>query len=263
MGKALIAHNDIGTTATYSGGTWNGTLTPANQLTNRLITAKARTTDVSDLVLDLTLSAGDALSYDLVSLVNHNLTALATVQVQVFMNLARTVVAHDSGVLSVSATSDVDVTPIFSHYLSTPVSNPYLRLTIKDSGNSAGYLEFGRVHVATVWYPEFNVAYGVALGWDDLSEIVESTTGIEFYDKRVKRRTATLPYQILSDTERRQAEAIIGKEGLTGELLFCFDDDVLTTDYSRTFLARMSKTKDVRMVEYNLNTVSLSMQEVL
>jgi hypothetical protein len=119
MGKALIAHNDIGTTATYSGGTWNGTLTPANQLANRLITAKARTTDVSDLVLDLTLSSGDYLSYDLVSLVNHNLTALATVQVQVFMDAARTVEAHNSGALSVSATSDVVVTPVFSHYIST------------------------------------------------------------------------------------------------------------------------------------------------
>jgi len=262
MGKAIIAHNDLGLTAVYAGGTWQGTLTPANQLNNRLITAKARTADTSELVLDLDLAAG-TVSYDLSSLINHNLSSLATLRVQIYAETARTTEEYDSGTLSITATADTVVTPVYIHLLTTPTTTQYIRLTINDATNLDGYFEFGRITVHSTWQPEFNVAYGTTLGWDDLSTVIESTTGIEFYDNRVKRRRATLPYQALSDIERKQAEAIIGREGTTGELMFCFDDAVLTTDYSRTFLARMTKAKDVRMIEYNLNTVSLSLQEIL
>jgi hypothetical protein len=263
MGKALIAYNDIGLAALYSGGTWEGTLTPANQLTDRLITAKARTTSTAELVWDLTLAAGANLSYDMVSLVNHNLSSTATVRIQVYMDSARTTLESDSGTLSASATANTVVTPVFVHYITIPATRPYLRITVNDPDNPDGYFEFGRVHIATTWYPEFNVEYGAAVGWEDLSEIAESTTGIEFYDNRMKRRTVNLPYQILTNVEAAQAEAIIGNIGITGEIMFCFDDDVMYSDYSRTFLARMSKIKDIRMVDFNLNTVSISLQEVL
>lgn len=263
MGKALIAHNDLGLTATFSGGTWQDTLTPTNQLANRLITAKARTSGLSDLVLDMTLASGDDLAYDMFGLVNHNLSSSASLRIRVYYDSARTSLEYDSGIRVVSASADVEVTPLFAILSSFPITSPYIRINISDATNTDGYMEFGRIMVQSTWYPELNVAYGTAIGWDDLSEVTESTTGIEFYDRRVKRRTVKLPYQILTDVEHSQAEAIIGREGLTGEVLFCFDDTDLGVDYSRTFLARMSRIRDIRMVDFNLNTVSIDLQEVM
>lgn len=263
MGKVLIAHNDLGLSASYSGGVWQDSLTPATQLSNRLILARARTMGVSNLELDITLAEGDDLAYDTFSLVNYNLTSSATARVRVYADAARTILLFDSGTRAVSAVSALAVTPVFSILSSFTLGSPYIRLNITDPTNPDGYFEFGRICIQSSWYPEFNVAYGVSWGWEDLSEIFESTTGIEFYDKRVKRRTVTLPYEILSDQEFAKIDEVIGREGLTGEVLFCFDDSSLGSDYSRTFLARMNKIKDIRMVEFNLNTLSLSLQEVL
>lgn len=262
MGRAILAHNELALTGTYTGGTWEGTLTAERQLTNRLITALARTTTTDTLELDLSI-AGEGQTYDLISLVNHNLTVDATVQIEIFTDIGRTIQTYDSGALAVTAVSDVSVTPVFSHFMPTPLSDSHLTLTIIDAANPDGYFELGRVTVHSVWQPTFNVTYGATLGWDDLSEILESTTGIEFYDKRITRRTATLPYQALTDVERKEVEAMIGREGTTGEVLFCFDDDVLTSDYSRTYLARMGKVRDVRMVDFDFNTISINVQEIL
>lgn len=262
MGKAIIAHNELALTGTYSGGTWEGTLTPDRQLTNRLITALARTTTTATLALDVSI-AGGGQTYDMISIINHNLSSAATVQIEIYSDISRTIQTYDSGALSVTAVSDIPVTPVFSHLMAFPLADAHLTLTIIDAANPDGYFELGRVTVHSSWTPTFNVTYGTTLGWDDLSEILESTTGIEFYDKRIVRRTASLPYQALTDAERKEAEAMVGREGITGEVLFCFDDAVLTSDYSRTYLARMTKVRDVRMVDYNLNTLSLNIQEVL
>jgi hypothetical protein len=262
MGRAILAHNELALTATYTGGTWEGTLTPERQLTNRLITAMARTTTTATLALDVSI-AGEGQTYDLISILNHNLSSAATVQIEIYSDISRTIQTYDSGALPVTAVSDVVVTPVFSHLMPTPLSDAHLTLTIIDAANPDGYFELGRVTAHSAWQPTFNVTYGAALGWDDLSEVLESTTGIEFYDKRTTRRTASLPYQALTDVERKEVEAMIGREGVTGEVLFCFDDDVLTSNYSRTYLARMAKVRDVRMVDFDFNTISITVQEIL
>ena len=140
-----------------------------------------RSTDTAEQVITGTFAAGQFL--DALVLYRHNLSAAAMVRVEL---LRGDEVAHDTGNVAASdlkplgqfrfgidawGETETEELPIRQMPFWLPLLRVTgYRITISDTGNSAGYLEVGRIIAGKVVSPKFNASYGLQLEWQDMGE---------------------------------------------------------------------------------------------
>jgi len=214
----LIGYDDASLTATYAGGTWYGDLTPANQLTDRLITAQARTTSSTALTLSVTLAA--SVSARLIAIINHNCTAAGTYRVRAYSGVLSSQVytSQVSGSSSVVPTPVTNYTPIIVADMGENRTIRSFDITLTQA--SLAYFEIGRLFVGPALDLSTNAVLGDEMYVEDLSRANESSSGIRLYDSRGKRRRVNATLSGLSDAKRDSLLDLQAASGITTDVLY-------------------------------------------
>jgi len=251
--KVFILYDNKVDDATMSASSVAGTLAASN-LVNRQIKKLARTTGVSAEYWQADF--GETVSISCLGLWNHNFTIDATIRARLSANSDMSAPVLDEtfeawpplyGADDIGAdlcgyggypflTSFNDYKYYWVERLSTTYDARYLRLDIVDAGNTAGYLQAGRLIAGVGWQPEKNFSMGWSLDWVDQSEQVPMEGGAVWVDEREKFRVLTLPFKFATaadaDGGYNEFKRIVGHS--KDVLVIPFPDSVGIQQYKNT-----------------------------
>jgi hypothetical protein len=221
-----------------------------------------------------------------VAIAAHNFTAGAKWRVQAYYDAAKTTLEYDSGLVDVWAavydsldleweddnfwTGQVSEEERASYQKLAIIIFPAMHLcsvvtiSISDSQNAAGYVEFGRVFLADVWQPEINMSYDAGEGFVDDSTSEKTRSGTQYFDKLIPRRTCRFSLDYLTEaeaiTDLRTLQRMLG---ITGEVLVCRTPDPSSPYFlSRTFIGRFSSLNDISSARFNGFAAPITIEEI-
>lgn len=263
MANAIIAYGNQIDGATLSGGAW-ATGLPLSNLKDRRIARLARSAapDPSSTTFDIDF--GEVRLLRVFGLVGHNFTTGARYRIQ-FSNtpgFGASSILEDTGEREVwpivypagslpwgspswwtGRYSDADIAGYNASVvctLETAVAARYVRVSILDQTNPAGYVQIGRVFAANGWQPVRNIVYGASLGWENRTTVQEADSGAEYFDIRRSARVARFGLEAMTEAEAMTyAFEIQRTMGVSGELLFIWDPDDTAHALRRQFLCRL------------------------
>lgn len=239
--------------AGLSGGSWNSSFPIAN-LKVRETARVARTTNAALLSTQFTVSTTNAVR--LLALVNGNWSSSAKWRV--------TSGTFDSGMITMwraPYTTAIRRDPVMAL---PDTINGTLLVEIDDTGNAAGYVQFSRVFVGTVFQPEHNASYGMTEGIEDLSTVQDLDNGATVYYSRPTRRTSQFSFDALrSNDDYLAARDMLRTQGLAGEIWFGpwpGQPDRLQAD---GYLARLRQLRPIEYPYYSTRKVGIEIVEIL
>lgn len=283
--SCLIAYQNLIDSATLSGGQWETTL-PLSNLQTRPLQRLARTVDASGNSTAFVIDLGRARTLSLLALINHNLSADSAWSLRV---------SSDSGFTEVlySSTSDVwssvhrsldlaweddnfwsgkpsdeelaGYTWNAYHLFSAEQSGRYIEVTIDDANNSAGFVQLGRVFVGAGWQPAIDLAPGATLSYETATQVQESLSGTEYFERREGLRVARFGLRGLArDEALTRAFDQQRVSGVDAEVFFSWDTADAATIHSlrRTFLGRMRKLSPLEQPYQSLFSTTYELQEL-
>lgn len=286
MANVLLAWNNRADIATLSGGSWSATLPLAN-LQNRQVQKVARTTGLTLANTQFIADMGAAKSINCAALVVHNMSESAKVRITGcsapgFIDpeyQSAWIEVWPAGIIPISALEWEDdnfwlgtmtaearagYNSPFLHVLPQAQYLRYWRLEIDDTTNPAGYVHIGRLFMAQSWQPQYNMAYGASLGYDDPTEIATSLTGAEYFDVRGKYRNHKFDLAFLSTEEvHGQVLEMQRLAGTSAEVLVVPNKDDASTFVQRSFVGRLKSLSPVSQPNFNLFSTSIEIKELL
>lgn len=153
--------------------------------------------------------------------------------------------------------------PPWIHVAAAESLGRYVEWSWDVSGNAAGYLDVGRLHVGPVLQPRYNLSYGVRVGRQDKSAYVRSKGGAGFADDVMQYRTAGFELDWLSVAEAfGDLDDMRRRMGVTRPFLWVYnpdDSDALRT--RRAFMARFAALNDVSHPRYGQWSVGAALEE--
>lgn len=281
MSNVLLGWPNRSDVSAVSGGSWTGLSNMQNRNAYYVARSSGLLTTATQFDIDLgTTSFG----IRALSLHNHNLSVNALWRVTVGTTAGASDV-YDTGFISVWAiqfdsdlaqfgdtaywselASDANVRSAFS-VISTlgevTRNNQYIRVEINDVGNSAGYIEIGRLGVWSGFSPSINAAWGVKHGNNDLSDISYSIGGELLYEKKRSRKTASMSFEWLPDNEASTLAEMLRRQGITGEVLYVPDPANAAETQRYGFRGTMRKASEIEKTTYNISSVEIVMEELL
>lgn len=263
MANTIIAYGNQIDGAALSGGSWAAGL-PLGNLQDRRIAKVARSAapNASSTTFDADL--GEARLLRVLGLIGHNFSTDARYRIQ-FSNdpdFAPSSILEDTGEKEVwpivypagslpwgspswwtgkySAADTAGYNASVVCALDAGVAARYIRVSIFDEANPAGYIQIGRVFVANGWQPVRNIVYGASLGWESRTAVHEADSGAEYFDVRRSARVARFGLEAMTEDEALSYVFEIQRTmGVSGELLFIWDPDDSAHALRRQFLCRL------------------------
>lgn len=259
MSDFVMGYGDIGYDAFYSGGTWSGTL-DEQMLNRQLITAVARTSDATELVLDITLTVSQVIG--VVGIINHNMSNIGTYQWLAYSDSNRLTNIYDSGVIT-AGTYYEHLTNKTTCDSTGDVSTSYWRLKINDASNPDGFHQIGRLFFGKRFYPGRNMDYGLKIGViDDSTDIISSPIGIEIFVDSPNKRTANFTFNQVDYANGDGFIELGLRDGISGACLFEFDP-ANKSEGTRTFICRQKALSPLDYLSYDINSFSVSLVEII
>lgn len=275
MGNCLFCYPDqllgsASTTTTLSGGSWQGSLPLAN-LKNRLTTKVARSTDALAASTQFDVDLGAARNLRLLALLHSNLTIAASVRFRICADAGYAQLLYDTGVIPVpwrdlAAETLEGWRPDLWLALPDDITARYVRVTILDQANPAGYVELGRCLMMPAWQPAVNLGYGNPIHYDHSATTMEqSLGGVRFAGRRRPQRVQALELPYLEAGEAHQSVLEMQRRlGRDGELFFVRDpdeEDVFARQ--KSFLATMEDLSPLESPYFNNYATSFQLREVM
>jgi hypothetical protein len=286
MANVLLAWGNRADLATLAGGSWSATLPLAN-LQTRQVQKVGRTTGVTLANTQFTADLGAAKSINCVSLVVHNMSAPAKVRVTAASNSGYTSPEYQSAWLDVWPAGVIPISALeweednfwlgtmtaearagynspFLHILPAAQYLRYWKIEVDDTTNAAGYVQFGRLFMAASWQPQYNMAYGASLGYEDPTEISTSLSGAEYFDVRGKYRSHRFDLDFLSSEEvHQQVFELQRLAGTSSEVLVVPNIDDASTLVQRSFVGRLKSLTPAAQTNYGIFKTSMEIKELL
>jgi hypothetical protein len=281
MSNILLGWPNRTDVSTISGGSWTGLSNLQNRNSYSVARSSGLLTTATQFDIDLNTTN---FGIRAISLHNHNLSANALWRITVGTTAGASDV-YDTGFVSVwsiqfdgdlaqfedtaywsELLSDTNVRSTFS-IISTlsevARSNQYFRVEINDVGNTAGYIEIGRLGVWSGFSPTINAKWGVKHGSNDLSDLSFSLGGEMSYEKRRSRKTANMSFEWLPDSEANTLSEMIRRLGTTGELLYVPNPADAAETQRYGFRGSMRKLGEMEKTTYNISSTELQIEELL
>lgn len=276
--NSLFAFQDktLNSTLSTTGTAWSTTL-PLNNLKNKLRSKVARSAGVTTAHTKFDIDLGSAIPIRILSILNHNFSANATVKLSFGTTLGGTEKGTVSGLpvwnpfypdnTNISAEDLASYIPSvdFWYALSSVQDVRYVRVEITDTGNTAGYVELGRCFVSNAFEPNINVSYGFSIAWLQDYESEKSLGGTEWFNIKSQGREFSGELSELSESEGlvhvfdRQR-----KLGSEGELYFIFDSsDTFILKKQRAMLCRFANQDALQYPYFQSAKTSFNLKEVL
>ena len=259
MSDFILGHNDIGYKSTFAGVTWQPDLNDS-MLKRELITAVARSLDLSAFNLDITLSVDQPV--ESLGIINHNLSKTGTYRWRAYSNPARTNLIYDSTTITVGKYYDKMEYQTTCDATGSEISTSYWRLTLSDPSNTYGYFQIGRIFIGQRLYFDKNMDYGLQLGIEETnSDLETSQVGIETFIDVGNKRTATFDFSLLCYNEGNEFLRFSMGNGIIGACLFEFNPDD-KQEGLKTFICRQSSLSPLDYSSYNINNFAISLVEI-
>jgi len=284
MANLLICYPDRAAEATLSGGSWEATL-PLDNLKSLPLGLVARSTSAatSSTQLDVALDTSRAISA--LVLCAHNLSVSAQYKVTASSDSSMSPELYTSGWLDVwpqiwsteqleweddrwwdgtisAEEREAYVSNLIHAFQSTLAR--YWRLELSDTGNSDGYVQAGRLFVATGWQPTVNYDYGNAFGWETTVQTEMSLGGQQYFERRAHQRVFQLGLSWLTTDEAHARVWEIQRElGVDGEIFIVPDLDDTMHTIRRAFLARLRTLNPIEHPRFLYYQTALEFIEVL
>jgi hypothetical protein len=247
--------------STLTGGNWNVSY-PLNNIKTRYLNKKSRSSNALTSSTQIVIDAGSSIGVNVVALVHHNLTVnVATVQIQASSASNFASIIYDTGPLTVYGIAD-------DFAVSIPYTTArYWRFLISDAGNSAGYVEIGRVFIGPS-VPGFTyVDWGASIGVESDTQVVKTLGGPEFFDSGPRRLVWRGKFSYIDDST---AYGSILQQmrrfwlDPAYEIYFIEDDADLTANRkTRNFLGRMRVLNPIEWPYHDSHSIAVEISELL
>jgi hypothetical protein len=261
MANVLLATGNLADAAILSGGSWLTALPLAN-LQGRQLGDVARSTDTLNASTKLDVDLTGARIIRTFAIANHSISLNGRYRLRFGDDPAFSLSTYDSGWQDVwptiypfgslawgdpawwggkiSAEDAASYTATLIVVMPDSYSGRYLRLEIDDTGNTAGYVDLGRLFVADAWQPARNMVYGASIGFIDRTGVQEALSGAEYFTERRNPRTAKIDFTGMSQDEAMgSAYELQRVAGTSREVLFIFDPDDTIHAIRRRWLGRL------------------------
>ena len=166
------------------------------------------------------------------------------------------------GTLSANARSGYQ-SPYIS-LLASAQSLRYWRVEVADASNSDGYVQIGRLFMASTWVPSVNYSYGAGLGYQDPTPIDTSLSGAEYFDVRSRFRVFNFTLQYILNTEAYSYALELQRlAGTSGEVLVIPDSADTTNLPTRSFVGRLLQLGAITQPQPTAFTAQFQIKELL
>lgn len=258
---------------------------PATNVQDKLRKRCWRTTDVSGETL--TIDMGEAVYCNALALINHNLTCSGAITIEA-SNLAsfatllldqdedacHEIIGYGEGGYGMAGYGGAipealrpiyDPEPVRVIYLDEAVAARYWRITLTDAGNSAGYLEVGRIFLCL--YEEFSrlISYDSEYGGLDESQSMRSLGGQLWIDRVPLVRTVNLVWKAFRKEDVNWLLLHFVKQVGTASY-FVVDplpDGMVSDRHVFKLYCRLAEPPQVTYLDQKFCEVSVQLEEVL
>ncbi len=270
MANLVLGFPNLIDGTTLTGGAWSNTMTVQN-LKLRQLDEKARSVDATIASTQFVANFNKFRSFQLIALVNHNLSPGARWEIDVsnesdFTPLITTYAVDAWGAAAAAAwvldeleweannfwygtfsqEEIAGLTPISVMYWPASVSGQYLRVRIIDESNDDDYVELGRVFIGSAWSPRINYNFGDGFGYEDPTNVEQAMSGAEFFDVKNRYRVFRFVLGFLSKAEKfEQVLEMQRRLGISGEVLVLPDYADEDNFQRQNFLGRLRQLNPV------------------
>lgn len=160
-------------------------------------------------------------------------------------------------------------TPTCSILLPEDILARYVKVTIDDKSNTAGFVQIGRLFLGSAFLqPRINYSFGATLGYEDATNIDTALSGAEYFDRRepVRVMRFTLGY-LSADEGFGAALELTRRAGVSGEVFVIPNPDDKIYGATRSFLGRLrqlSPLEQLAMMSVGglLNSMAFEIKEL-
>ena len=260
MANILFAHADLSDAASLGATSVNAAY-PLLNLQDMQPSVVYRSANTSALDIDVDLGA--LTDVDFFALVNCNFTLSASVRVRTATTQANLTASpnYDSGAVTFTA-------PLayanrgFYNKRAAVVNARWVRFSVADVANPAGFLEIGRLIVARAFVPARNYNFGGGIGFVDPTEISETLGGQLYVNARPRRKT--MEFEIAHNAS--DSWVVLNNDrarGLAKEWLIIQDMDDTTNIHDRSIYGLMRELAPIVHTARNFYTKRYKIEEML
>jgi len=272
MANCLIAHriwsDDSG--ASFSGGSWEGTL-PLSNLQDRRLERVARSSNALVTSTTFDIDLGATRKVQVIALLHHNLSLAATVRI--YGDDAASFASPDYDSTATDAYPDIYPSSMpfwipaasqdgalpqedlddgyrvdFIHIPSAAQECRYWRVAITDVANTDGYVQIGRLVIASGWQSTINFVPGATIGWRTSTVRTETDGGAAYYNAKDQRREANLTWENVPEDEAMVHLYEISRyAGTDRQVMFVYTPADTTHLHRRAFLATLEKLSPLQI----------------
>jgi hypothetical protein len=281
VANVLLAYPNLTDAATLSGGSWQ---IPLTALQDRRVSRVARTTNTTSSNTKFVADMGKAKKLTVVALVGHNLTTQAKWRVRLSDAADFSTVTYDSGWTNawqvvftpdmleweddnwwdgtIAETDRAGYPGLLLCQLDRLYLHRYVEVSFDDATNVDGFLQFGRLMLASAFQPAKNMSYGASLGYETDTKVTRSLAGAEYFDVKPGRRVKRFSLDWLTPDEARAHVLEMQRQlGVHGELLVMHNPDDKINMLRESFLARMRTISPLTQPYFAAFTNSFELQE--
>ena len=285
MANCMLGFPNRADQSVLSGGAYFSTL-PLQNLQTRVIGEVARTTNTALASTQFSIDFGRSVKVQVIALRNHNFSIAARYRI------VGADVADFSTLLSDSGWADVwpviypfgtleweddnwwsgkyteeeraGYTTELDYLLPTAKLARYWRIEIDDVGNTAGYVQMGRLFIGPAWQPKLNMIYGASLGWETKTSVQEAKSGAEYFDIRIPYRVQRFTLDGMRQDEAfTRAFEMQRQAGIHGEILFIQNPHDTIHSLRRRFMARLRTLSPIEYPYFHINSAAFELKELL
>jgi len=201
----------------------------------------------------LYINAGSAQLVNFVGILNHTISANATVSFRSGNN------ANFAGENSDSM-GTLNAGNHFQFLAANRIAQ-YFRILILDADNPNSYIQMGPIILGKYWQPNYTFAKDYTKGKVDDSLIEESHALVEYGQIRPRRRTWSLPFPMgLTQADADEIVTFFDTVGLVHGFVVCFDYAYPNTN---SYFVKNSELTDPTYLHYNNWSWQLALREKL
>lgn len=268
--EALIGYPNRADSASFSGGSWDSTLT-LNNVKNRLLGTVTRSVDTSVNSTKINIDLGSA-SYTIyaVSIHAHNLSSSAQIQITVGTTPGGSEVYDSTMGNAYGISYDNDTDPFLGGEYTAITrtlnsgggyASRYFSINISDTGNTDGYVEIGRIGVWSALKATFNHSWGLQHGFNGRSVVDKAYDDTLLYEKRRPQMRASMSFDFLTNAEANKYYRMALQADTTSDVLYVPDVDDQERNERYGFLGTLKVVPEYARSSNNINTFEVEILE--
>lgn len=141
--------------------------------------------------------------------------------------------------------------PDYTAFWFDGVTADWFQVVISDSANADGYVEAGRIKLASQWAPAVNFDWGAKIGRESRSRVARTRGGSLRAEVRPSYRTLEVGFSWLTKAEAIELLAIIQDIGKYDDVLVAaYPEDESAIEAETTMLARLIDHSDISIEKH-------------